>query len=96
MAEFKRQKYGSDVATILETDEQVLEILRRRDGIFDLIVHNRILDTDRWEDLTVNLKPEHFIELGNIADMTLCFHPDCPSFKKPPSRSCKCHPRNAA
>ena len=93
MIEFKKQAYGADVATVLENEDSVLEVLRRKDGKFELTIHSRQPDTDRWEDLTSVLEPPHFIELGRIADMVLCNEPDCPSFGQVPSRSCKCHPR---
>lgn len=94
MIEFRKQRYGAEVATLLEDDEQAVEVLRRADGDFELTVHiRRGKNPDAWDDLTAVLKPEHFIDLGKIADMTLCREQDCPSFGQPPGRSCKCHPR---
>lgn len=69
IANFKKQQFGADVATILETADQVLEVVRRDDGTFNLIVHNRRGETDTWDDLSVNLKPQHFSVLGSIASM---------------------------
>ena len=96
MIEFKRERSGADVATIIDETDQIIEILRRSDGLFDLIIHVRNFETDRWDDMTAVLTPQHFILLGTVADHTLCREPDCPSFKMQPSHSCKCHPRYAA
>lgn len=89
---FERQKYGADVATIVENDERILEVLRRKDGLFDLTIHSRIWDGE-WEDLTVTLNAVHFIDLGRVADNTLCIERDCPEFGTSPPDHCKCHPR---
>lgn len=94
MIEFKRQRYGADMATILDEPHKIVEVQRFSNGLFDLTVHSLDSETGVWDDLTAILKPEHFIALGQVADNTLCIEPECPSFKKPPSRSCKCHPRN--
>lgn len=93
MITFKKERYGADVATIHEGDDQIVEVLRRKDGRFDLIVHSRRHDTDRWDDLTATLKPADLLALGEVADAYLCIEPECPSHGQPPSRSCKCHPR---
>jgi hypothetical protein len=94
MFEFKREKYGADVATILETEDQIVEVLRHPYGTFQLIVHNRRRDNpDLWDDLSATLTPQHFIELGKVADHAICHERECPYFGKSPSRSCKCHPR---
>ena len=94
MLEF-RKEYGTDVATVTESADQIVEVLRRKDGLFDLTIHRGNEETGRWDDMTAVLKPDDFIRLGTVADHTLCQEPECPSFEKPPSRGCKCHPRNA-
>lgn len=66
-AKFVKEKYGATVATILETDDSIVEVQERNDGVYGLIVHHRRLDSDRWDDLTAYLKPEHFELLGSIA-----------------------------
>jgi hypothetical protein len=64
---FKKQTYGATVATILETDDSIVEVHERNDGVYGLIVHHRREDRDNWDDLTAYLKPEHFDALGSIA-----------------------------
>lgn len=76
IANFKKEQFGGDVATILETENQVLEVLRHSNGLFSLIVHNRQGDTDRWDDMSVTLKPQHFSVLGSIAAMAAPVTPD--------------------
>jgi hypothetical protein len=72
IAKFQIQQLGgADVATILDNESEVLEIVRRSDGTFELIVHNRRGETDRWDDLSVVLKPQHFAVLGSIAEMAV-------------------------
>jgi len=67
VAVFKEQSTGARVATILDNENEALEVMRCADGKYDLIIHNRRGETDRWEDLTVTLKPAHFAALGTIA-----------------------------
>jgi hypothetical protein len=67
MIEFKKEIYGAEVATIVENEDEILEVLRRSDGKFDLTVHCRRPKTGRWDDLTVVLEPRHFKDLGDIA-----------------------------
>lgn len=69
IANFKIQAHGADVATILDSDNETLEIVRRTDGTFELVVHNRRFESDTWDDLSVILKPQHFAVLGSIAEM---------------------------
>jgi hypothetical protein len=64
---FEKQTYGATVATILETDDSVVEVQERNDGCYGLIVHCRRPDRDEWDDLTAYLKAEHFDALGLIA-----------------------------
>lgn len=66
-AKFEKQHYGATVATILETDNSVVEVQERNDGEYGLIVHHRREDRDDWDDLTAYLKPEHFDALGSVA-----------------------------
>lgn len=65
-AEFVEQKYGARVATICETDDGLLEIQDMRDGTYTLTVHSRVGETDRFEDMSIRLKPEHFAMLGSV------------------------------
>ena len=65
---FEKQTYGAVVATILETDDSIVEVQERNDGTYGLIIHTRRNDSDRWDDLTAYLKPEHFDALGSVAN----------------------------
>lgn len=65
-ARFEKQTYGATVATILETDDSIVEVQERNDGVYGLIIHARRND-DLWDDLTAYLKPEHFEALGSAA-----------------------------
>jgi hypothetical protein len=67
-AQFIKQAHGAIVATILETDDSIVEVQERNDGVYGLIVHHRREDRDRWDDLTAYLKPEHFDLLGSVAE----------------------------
>lgn len=95
MIEFKKERYGADVATIHESAEQIVEVVRRDDGLFSLIIHNRV-SGDRWEDLTATLSAAEFIKLGEVADAYQCVEAGCPSFGRLASRGCRCHPSYAA
>lgn len=65
---FEKQHYGAVVATILQTDDSVVEVQERNDGCYGLIIHHRREDRDSWDDLTAYLKPEHFEALGLVAN----------------------------
>lgn len=91
MIKFEIQSTGARVATIHESEDQIVEVLQRGDGRLDLIVHNRRGDTDRWDDLSAVLKPEEFADLGRAADYAVCVEKDCPDFGKPCERMCGCH-----
>ena len=66
--EFVKQDFGgATVATILETDDSVVEVMERNDGTYELIVHARRSEYGPREDLSARLKPEHFELLGSIA-----------------------------
>lgn len=95
MINFKKQHYGAEVATILNNEQEVVEVVRRTDGDFELTVHNREGESDRWHDLSAVLKPAHFVALGQIAELALCSERDCPSFGQLRGRSCLCHVRFA-
>ena len=69
IANFKLESSGAEVATILDNENAVLEVMKRSDGTYELTVHNRRGETDRWDDLSVVLKPRHFAVLGSIATM---------------------------
>lgn len=92
MVNFKVEKYGADVATIHATENQIVEVVRRRDGLFDLTIHRRDEEANRWDDMTAELTPIHFLDLGEVADHYQCVNKNCPSFGQRPSRSCRCHP----
>lgn len=67
-ATFEKQEYGAVVATILENDNEILEVQKLPDGSHNLIVHRRKNRcSNLWDDITVNLKAEHFQMLGSIA-----------------------------
>lgn len=66
-AKFVNEKYGAVVATILETEDSIVEVQARNDGVYGLIIHHRRHDSDQWDDLTAYLNPEHFDLLGSIA-----------------------------
>lgn len=66
-AKFVKEVYGATVATILETNDSIVEVQERNDGLYGLIIHARRHDRDQWDDLTAYLKPEHFDLLGSIA-----------------------------
>jgi len=66
-AEFKKQNFGAVVATIRETDDGLLEIQDMGDDTYSLIVHSRVGETDRFEDLSIRLERKHFAALGTIA-----------------------------
>lgn len=93
MIEFKIQKFGADVATIHVGEDQIVEVGRLPNGLFDLTVYQRRPGTDTWDDLTAVLKPEDFMKLGEVPDHYLCTEENCPSFKQRAPRSCGCHPR---
>lgn len=68
MVEFVKQEFGgATVATILETDDSVVEVMERNDGTYELIVHARRSEHGEREDLSARLKPEHFDLLGSVA-----------------------------
>ena len=46
----------------------IVEVQERNDGTYGLIIHTRRNDSDRWDDLTAYLKPEHFDALGSVAN----------------------------
>lgn len=66
-ATFVKQTFGAVVATIRETDDALLEIQKLPDGTFSLTVHNRVGETDRFEDMSIKLDRKHFAMLGSIA-----------------------------
>jgi hypothetical protein len=57
--------------TILETPDEVVEVLHLRDGTFRLTIHNRRPGSDVWDDLSATLRPQHFAALGSIARAAL-------------------------
>jgi predicted NAD/FAD-dependent oxidoreductase len=67
IASFKKQTYGAVVATILETDNSIVEVTERNDGVYGLTIHTRRNDSDRWDDLTAYLTPRQFELLGTVA-----------------------------
>lgn len=87
-AKFEKQTYGAVVATILETDNSIVEVQERNDGCYGLIVHHRREDRDNWDDLTAYLKPEHFDMLGSVA-RRMRREPECCKGLAPVSE-CQC------
>ena len=69
MIEFEKQRYSAVVATVHESSEQVVEVLRRDDGLFDLIIHNQY--DGSWEDMSVTLDAGEFLKLGQIPQAPL-------------------------
>jgi Ser/Thr protein kinase RdoA (MazF antagonist) len=67
VAKFEKSANYPPTATILDNDNEVLEVVSRQDGSFELTVFNRRGGTDRWDDMSVVLKKEHFEALGSIA-----------------------------
>lgn len=67
-AVFRREAFGAMVATILETADVIVEVLVGEGKTYALIVHNRVGETDRFEDMTANLTAEQFRMLGSVAD----------------------------
>lgn len=67
-AKFVQQHYGAVVATIMETEDTLVEVCQRHGGDFDLTIHSRRGgESDRFDYLTASLKPEHFEALGSVA-----------------------------
>lgn len=64
--QFEAQAYDAIVATIRQTDDALLEVVKGRDGTFNLVIHNRVGETDRFEDLSIRLEPKHFALLGQV------------------------------
>jgi hypothetical protein len=67
-AKFERQQFGAMVAQILESYHSVVEVSARNDGKFNLIVHCRTGEPDRWTDISATLESKHFQMLGSIAN----------------------------
>lgn len=65
-AEFVKQQHGAVVATIREHVDGLLEVQDMGDGTFNLTVHSRHGETDRFDDLSIRLEPKHFAVLGSI------------------------------
>lgn len=66
-AEFKQQAFGADVATILETEDTLVEVVKLPRGQHQLVIHNRRGETDQWDDLSATMAPHHLAALGSIA-----------------------------
>ncbi len=64
--EFKQERYGAEVATVLENDEAIVEVMRMEDGEFQLTIHNRGERSNQWDDLSAVLTTKHFAELARI------------------------------
>lgn len=67
MSEFVKQEYGAIVATILETPDGLLEIQKLANGKFSVIVHSRYGETDRFEDLSIEVEAKHLAAIGALA-----------------------------
>jgi hypothetical protein len=66
-ANFVKQHYGATVATIRETPDECLEVQALSGGTFSLTVYSRQGESDRWDDLSIELERKHFGMLGSIA-----------------------------
>jgi hypothetical protein len=62
-----KEQWGAVVATIMETDDSMVDVQECNDGVYGLIISHRRSDSDTWDDLTAYLKPEHFDLLGSVA-----------------------------
>lgn len=67
LVNFTRNAAGDDYATIVDTDNEVLEIVRRDHGDFELIAYNRRTFKDEWDEVSVILNPRHLAALGSLA-----------------------------
>lgn len=65
--QFKKEVYGANVATLLDNEHEIVEIVKRTDGTFDFIVHNRDGETDRWNEKSATLTKKHMALLGRLA-----------------------------
>jgi len=66
---FVRERTGAWVATILETDESVVEVIAEGPDRFRLVIHQRGMCTDEWDDVSAPLAGHHFAQLGMIPQM---------------------------
>ena len=64
---FRIETTGARVATISETDDEVVEVQDCGDCGYRLIVHNRRPHSDVWDDLSATLTLQHLRMLGDIA-----------------------------
>lgn len=64
---FRKEHYGATVATLIDSEDVVVEILARSDGDYELIVHNREGERDTFRDCSAVLKPKHWAALGELA-----------------------------
>lgn len=63
---FRKEHYGATVATLIDSEDVVVEISERSDG-YELIVHNREGERDTFRDCSAVLKPKHWAALGELA-----------------------------
>jgi len=63
------EPHGAVVATVLETYETIVEVLKRSDGKFDLIIHRRC--GDGFDDLTATVEAGHLIALGSLPTLAI-------------------------
>jgi len=68
MIEFKREKYGAEVATIHEDGDQIVEVVRRGDGRFDLTIHRRRAHGDLWDRKMSRVMAPDLAEFYSDAD----------------------------
>lgn len=93
MVEFRNENHDADVATIHRNDDEIIEVSRLSDGNFNMTIYNRRPDTDIWDDLSATLRPAQFLELGRVAELSLCAEKLCTQFGKVRSYTCGCHVR---
>jgi len=66
--EFKTEIGGARVATLLETSNQIIEVLDCKNGLYDLTIHHYDEDRGLWDDMTAyNVKGEVLARLGCLA-----------------------------
>lgn len=75
---FEKQHYGAVVATILETDNSIVEVQEHNDGVYGLIIHTRRYDRDHWDD------PDLETDVGQCPD---CSGDGCADSDEPVSKT---------
>ncbi len=63
---FVKEAGGAIVATILETEDTIVELQKHTSGTFGLTIHRRCDQSDNFDDLTASLGAEHFEVMRNL------------------------------